>query len=91
MNAACLAHSVESLEETTTAIIDELIDSLPAPKQLTSDERRGIIARYTSVLEGNFIYWMTAAAIAAEAILYKPLHMGRVVGLVQEHCPDGAR
>jgi hypothetical protein len=23
-------------------------------------------------------------------ILYKPLHMGRVMDLVQEHCPDGA-
>ncbi|HVR62918.1 MAG TPA: response regulator [Polyangia bacterium] len=31
-----------------------------------------------------------AATIAAEAILYKPLHMGQVVGVVQEHCPDGA-
>jgi CheY-like chemotaxis protein len=32
-----------------------------------------------------------AAAIAAEAVIYKPLHMGRVVDVVQEHCPDGAR
>jgi|SRR5436190_16598104 len=31
-----------------------------------------------------------AAAVASEAILYKPLHMGAVVDLVQEHCPDGA-
>lgn len=31
-----------------------------------------------------------AAAIAAEAILYKPLHMSKVVGVVQEHCPEGA-
>jgi CheY-like chemotaxis protein len=30
------------------------------------------------------------AAIASQAILYKPLHMGKVVDLVQEHCPDGA-
>jgi CheY-like chemotaxis protein len=30
------------------------------------------------------------AAVAAEVILYKPLHMGRVMDLVQEHCPDGA-
>lgn len=32
-----------------------------------------------------------AAAIAARAIIYKPLHMGRVMDVVQEHCPDGAR
>jgi CheY-like chemotaxis protein len=31
-----------------------------------------------------------AAAIAAEVVLYKPLHMGRVVGVVQKHCPEGA-
>lgn len=31
-----------------------------------------------------------AAAIASQAILYKPLHMSQVVHLVQEHCPDGA-
>lgn len=67
MNSAPLANSVESLEVRTTAIIDELIASLPDPKQLTSQERRGIIARYTSVLEGNFIYWMTATVIATKA------------------------
>ena len=62
-----LVSPVASLKEKTTAIIDELIDSLPDPKQLTGEERRGIVARYTSVLEGNFIYWMTAAVIAAKA------------------------
>jgi len=67
MNAICLAHPVERIEDKTTGIIDELIDSLPDPKRLTSEERRGIIARYTSVLEGNFIYWMTAALIAVKA------------------------
>ena len=30
------------------------------------------------------------ASIAAEAILRKPLHMDRVVGIVQDHCPGGA-
>src|SRR5204863_2083091 len=35
------------------------------PEKLSADERRGIIARYTAVLEGNFIYWMTGAYIAA--------------------------
>ena len=31
-----------------------------------------------------------AAAVASHAILYKPLHMGRVIDVVQEHCPGGA-
>ena len=31
-----------------------------------------------------------AGSVASEAILYKPLHIDQVVGVVQEHCPDGA-
>jgi hypothetical protein len=72
-NGHLLADPVASIEDRVTAIIDELIDSLPDPKQLTSVERRGIIARYTSVLEGNFIYWMTAAVIAAKAKQSRPI------------------
>ena len=31
-----------------------------------------------------------AAAVAAQVVIYKPLHMSRVMDVVQEHCPDGA-
>jgi hypothetical protein len=47
--------------------IDALISSLPNPERLTADQRRGIIARYTAVLEGNFIYWMTGAYLAVKS------------------------
>lgn len=67
MDATRLANPVAGIKDKTNAIIDEVIDWLPDPDELTSEERRGIIARYTSVLEGNFIYWMTATAIAAKA------------------------
>ena len=30
-----------------------------------------------------------AAAVASQAILYKPLHMSRVIDVVREHCPYG--
>jgi Iron-containing redox enzyme len=76
LSGCLLAHAValiEDIEDKVTAIIDELIDSLPDPNELTSEERRGIIARYTSVLEGNFIYWMTAAVIAAQAEQSRPI------------------
>src|SRR2546423_14181238 len=73
MNSTRLADPVALIKDKATAIIDELIDSLPDPGQLTGEERRGIIARYTSVLEGNFIYWMTAAAIAAKAEQSQPI------------------
>ncbi len=44
--------------------VDCLLTSLPDPGSLTAEQRRGIIARYAAVLEGNFIYWMTAAYLA---------------------------
>jgi Iron-containing redox enzyme len=58
---------VATIQPKIESMIDELITSLPDPKQLTSEERRGMIARYTAVLEGNFIYWMTAAYLAVQA------------------------
>lgn len=82
---------VALIEEKTTAIIDELIDSLPDPKQLTSDERRGIIARYTSVLEGNFIYWMTAAVIAAKAEQSRPILLENLYEEVRDCHPQMMR
>jgi Iron-containing redox enzyme len=46
---------------------------LPDSNHLTSAERRGVIARYTAVLEGNFIYWMTATLIAVQAEEARPI------------------
>ena len=53
-----------SIQAHVNRAIEDLLASLPNPGQLSADERRGIIARYTAVLEGNFIYWMTGAYIA---------------------------
>ncbi|PYN84075.1 MAG: hypothetical protein DMD87_29015 [Candidatus Rokuibacteriota bacterium] len=52
------------LQEYIGRAIQDLLASLPNPDQLSPDARRGMIARYTAVLEGNFIYWMTAAYLA---------------------------
>ncbi|MGC1871374.1 MAG: iron-containing redox enzyme family protein [Acidobacteriaceae bacterium] len=49
--------------------------SLPDVNLLTSTERRGIIARYTAVLEGNFIYWMTATLLAVQSEDARPILM----------------
>lgn len=54
-------------------MIDDLIISLPVPARLTAEQRRGIIARYTAVLEGNFIYWMTATLISVESEEARPI------------------
>ena len=68
-----------SIPEAINNLIAGVMASLPDPKLLTQSERRGIVARYTSVLEGNFIYWMTATLIAAKSeeahpILLENLH-----------------
>src|SRR5205809_7200973 len=66
--AAGLVTSNESKTASIQAHIDraieDLLASLPDPGQLSAEERRGILARYTAVLEGNFIYWMTGAYIS---------------------------
>ena len=54
-----------SIQAHLDRAIEELLASLPNPGELTAEQRRGIIARYTAVLEGNFIYWMTGAYISA--------------------------
>jgi hypothetical protein len=48
-------------------VTDDLLASLPAAGQLSASGRRGMIARYSAVLEGNFIYWMTGAYLAARS------------------------
>jgi hypothetical protein len=54
----------QSLQEQVDRASADLLGSFPDPGQLTAGQRRGIIARYTAVLEGNFIYWMTATYLS---------------------------
>ena len=68
-----------SIRENIDCAVDDLVASLPDPGQLSASQRRGIIARYTAVLEGNFIYWMTGAYLAvgseeARSIILENLH-----------------
>jgi len=62
-----------SIQQSVSKVVDDLITSLPNRNQLTSEERRGIIARYTAVLEGNFIYWMTATLLSVQAEDARPI------------------
>jgi hypothetical protein len=63
----------DSIQQQIASITDDLIAQLPNPARLTAEQRRGIIARYTAVLEGNFIYWMTATYIAVKAEEVRPI------------------
>ncbi len=47
--------------------VADLLASFPSIVALSADQRRGMIARYTAVLEGNFIYWMTGALLAVRS------------------------
>jgi hypothetical protein len=62
-----------SLKPEIDRVVRELISSLPDPNHLTAEERRGIIARYSAVLEGNFIYWMTAALLSVKSEEARPI------------------
>jgi hypothetical protein len=72
-------------------MIDDLMTSLPTKEQLTSSQRRGIIARYTSVLEGNFIYWMTATFMAVQAEEARPLLLDNLNEEVRDAHPEMLR
>jgi heme oxygenase-like protein len=69
MNSAAVLTETESTSDVIQAHIDQMINdllaTLPDPAQLSDVDRRGIIARYSAVLEGNFIYWMTGAYLAS--------------------------
>src|ERR1700757_1095641 len=79
------------IQSKVEATIDELIASLPDINTLTSSERRGIIARYSAVLEGNFIYWMTAALIAVQSEEARQILLGNLYEEVRDAHPDMLR
>lgn len=65
--------TVATIREHIDSMIDSLIADLPAPRGLSSEERRALIARYSAVLEGNFIYWMTATLMALKSEEARPI------------------
>lgn len=60
-------HSLASVRNHVEREINRLIGSLPNPQDLSDGEVRRIISRFTAVLEGNFIYWMTGALLAVKS------------------------
>lgn len=55
---------VATIQRHLDGEIADLLASLPDAASLSATQRRGIIARYSAVLEGNFIYWMTGALLS---------------------------
>ena len=76
MTTSLVAPEIQNLLSIKPRIdseIDSLVAALPDPKDLTPEQRRGIIARYSAVLEGNFIYWMTAAYLSVQSEEARPI------------------
>lgn len=82
-NDSTLAATKTRIEQA----IDNVMDSLPRPDQLSSEERRGMIARYTAVLEGNFIYWMTAAYLSVQSEEARPIIIDNLLEEVRDSHP----
>jgi hypothetical protein len=82
-NESTLAATKTRIEQA----IDNVMGSLPKPDQLSSEERRGMIARYTSVLEGNFIYWMTAAYLSVQSEEARPIIIDNLLEEVRDSHP----
>ena len=79
------------LQEHLDRAINDLIVSLPDPQWLAPEERRGIIARYAAVLEGNFIYWMTAAHLAVASDEAKTIIEDNLLEEVRDNHPGMLR
>ncbi len=57
----------ELIKDHLCHIADNLLSSFPDADTVSNDACREIIARYSAVLEGNFIYWMTGAYLASRS------------------------
>lgn len=71
--------------------IESLMAWLPNPAKLSAEESRGIIARYTSVLEGNFIYWMSGTYLAVRSPEAKALIEDNLMEEVRDNHPGMLR
>jgi Iron-containing redox enzyme len=76
--------TISSIKQRIATEIDSMMASLPEIKDLRPEQRRGMIARYTAVLEGNFIYWMTATYLSVTAEDAKPV----IIDNLREECGD---
>src|SRR5271154_806461 len=83
--------SLNHIQPKIESMIDDLVASLPDPKQLSSDQRRGIIARYSAVLEGNFIYWMTAAYLSVQSEEARPILIDNLREEIRDCHPEMMR
>ncbi len=78
----------DAIQQQIVIMIEDLFAELPNPEVLTSEQRRQIIARYTAVLEGNFIYWMTATYLAVHSEEARPILIENLHEEIRDSHPD---
>src|SRR5580692_1440032 len=88
-NAAILP--IAPIQKRIDREVDSLISSLPSPERLSAEQRRAIIARYSAVLEGNFIYWMTGAVLAVRSEEARGIIMENLLEEVRDCHPNMLR
>jgi hypothetical protein len=94
MTTSLIAPEIQNLSSIKPRIdseIDSLVAALPDPKDLTPEQRRGIIARYSAVLEGNFIYWMTAANLSVKSEEARPILIDNLREEIRDAHPEMLR
>jgi hypothetical protein len=64
---------------------------MPKSASLSAKQRRGILSRYTAVLEGNFIYWMTGALLACRSEETREIILHNLHEEVRDAHPDMLR
>jgi hypothetical protein len=82
---------VAPIQERLESGIEDLLRSLPDAENLSAEERRGIIARYSAVLEGNFIYWMTAALLSVKSEEAREIIIENLTEEVRDSHPEMLR
>jgi hypothetical protein len=85
-----ISHGTEA-RDLISREIESLMAWLPNPAKLSPEESRGIIARYTSVLEGNFIYWMSGTYLAVHSPEAKALIEDNLLEEVRDNHPGMLR
>jgi len=83
--------NLSSIKQRIDSEIDSLVAALPKLAHLTPEQRRGIIARYSAVLEGNFIYWMTATYLSVQSEAARPVLIDNLTEEVRDCHPEMLR
>ena len=83
--------AADRIDENLGNIAHQLLRNIPRADHVTEEECRGIIARYNAVLEGNFIYWMTGAGLAAKSPKSREIILDNLMEEVRDSHPEMLR